>query len=266
MKNYLVYPCEVMRITQNYNGKTSHYPHTVGYPKDYPIDEGCADSGRSWFRCPCDKIQVKRIYGVGSRGTNTIWLQSTSKVYFPDGTADYVTLLITHPEDDDLSKLKVGQTFVRWQKICREGKDGATGNHLHISVGKGKISGNGWVQNSRGKYVLTTTGGTFKPEKLFYIDRNLTKVISSGGLVFKSLPSGAAVSSTSLAATSANYFKKYTGNSTSIVNALADIGAQTSYSYRAKIAAANGIKNYSGSAAQNSQLLSLLKNGKLIKP
>lgn len=66
--------------------------------------------------------------------------------------------------------------------------------------------------------------------------------------------------------TSSKYFTKYTGNSPSIVNALAAVGTQTSFSYRAKIAAANGIKYYVGSAAQNSLMLSMLKSGKLIKP
>jgi hypothetical protein len=37
-------------------------------------------------------------------------------------------------------------------------------------------------------------------------------------------------------------------------------------SYRKNIAAANGIKNYTGTAAENTKLLNLLKNGKLIKP
>lgn len=187
-KNYLTYPCKVMRISQNYNGRTSHYPHTVGYPKDYPIDEACTDTGREWFYCPCDKMKVKRVYGVGARGTNTIWLESTSKVYFADGTSGFVTMLITHPNDDDLKKIKVGKTYTRGQKICREGIDGATGNHLHISVGKGTFKGNGWTENSKRKFVLTTMGGTYKPEKLFYIDPDFTKVISSGGLTFEELP------------------------------------------------------------------------------
>ena len=187
-KNYCVYPCQFLRITQNYNGKTSHYPHTVGSPKDYPIDEGGADTGRSWLLCPCDKMKVMRIYGVGSRGVNTVWLQSTSKVFFADGTSDYFTMLVTHPEDDDLKKLKVGQTFTRGQKICREGKDGATGNHFHISGGKGKYTGNGWKANTRGKYVLHCTGGAYKPEALFYVDPAITVVISKGGIGFKTLP------------------------------------------------------------------------------
>lgn len=183
--NYLIYPCKTMKITQNYLGKTSHYPHTVGYPRDYPIDEGCADTGRDWLYCPCDKMKIKRIYGVGNRGVNTLWLESTSKVLFADGTTDYFSMLITHPEDADLRRLKVGQTFTRGQQICREGKDGATGNHFHISGGKGKLTGNGWTANTRGKYVLTTTNGAYKPEQLFWVDTAFTKILSKGGITFK---------------------------------------------------------------------------------
>lgn len=184
-KNYLTYPCKTMRITQNYNGRTSHYPHTVGSPKDYPIDEGCKDSGREYMYCPCDRMVVKKNY---TAGTNTLWLESTEKVNFADGTSDYFTMLITHPNNDDMYNLPVGRVFIRGQAICREGMDGATANHLHISGGKGKIKGTGWTQNSKGKWVLTTTGGTYKPEKLFYIDPNFTKVISKGGINFKTLP------------------------------------------------------------------------------
>ena len=184
-KNYLTYPCKVMRITQNYNGKTSHHPHTLGSPKDYPIDEGCNDSGREYMYCPCNGMVVKRNY---TAGTNTLWLESTEKVNFADGTSDYFTMLITHPNDDDMRKCPVGKIFVRGDAICREGTDGATANHLHISGGKGKFSGNGWTRSSTGKYVLTTTKGACKPEKLFYIDPDFTRVISKGGINFKTLP------------------------------------------------------------------------------
>ena len=190
-KNYLIYPCKILRITQNYNGKTSHYPHTTGNIKDYPFDEACKDSNRDYMYCPCDQMVVKKIYGVGSRGTNTIWLESSSKVYFADGTNDYFTMMVIHPNDDDLKKIKVGQVFKRGDKICREGIDGATGNHLHISGGKGKMLGGGWVCNSKGKYVLTTTNGTFKPEKLFFIDLKFTSIISKGGISFINLPESA---------------------------------------------------------------------------
>lgn len=188
MKNYLIYPFKVMRITQTYLGRTSHYPHTQGTRRDYPLDEGGQDTGRDWMCCPCEEVVIKRIYGVGNRGVNTIWLESTKPVLFANTTTDYMTMLATHANDDDLRKLHEGQKFKMGDKICREGTDGASGNHIHLSVGRGKMRGNGWEQNSYGKYVLTTTSGALKPEQAFWVDPYFTKVISSGGLTFKKLP------------------------------------------------------------------------------
>lgn len=63
-----------------------------------------------------------------------------------------------------------------------------------------------------------------------------------------------------------SYYPKYKGLSISIVDALSSVGVKdVSKTHRAKIATANGIKNYSGTPAQNLRLLKLLKNGKLIK-
>lgn len=61
------------------------------------------------------------------------------------------------------------------------------------------------------------------------------------------------------------YYKKYTGNSVSIVDALMAIGVKATFVNREKIAKANGITKYSGSHTQNTKLLSLLKQGKLKK-
>jgi cell wall-associated NlpC family hydrolase len=62
------------------------------------------------------------------------------------------------------------------------------------------------------------------------------------------------------------YFMKYTGTSVSIADALKSLGYSSTYAYRKKIASANNIKYYVGSAKQNTQMLSLLKKGTLIKP
>ena len=104
MATYLTYPFKAMTITQSYTGTVSHLPHTTGYPKDYPID------GRDPFYATC-KLKVIKIYGVGNRGTNTIWLQSTEKVTFANGKTDYVTMMLIHPNDDDLRRLYIGQKF-----------------------------------------------------------------------------------------------------------------------------------------------------------
>ena len=66
--------------------------------------------------------------------------------------------------------------------------------------------------------------------------------------------------------TSNTYYPKYTGSSGSIIKALQAIGVDSSYSYRCKIAAANSISGYRGTAAQNTKMVSLLKQGKLINP
>lgn len=68
------------------------------------------------------------------------------------------------------------------------------------------------------------------------------------------------------AETNSKYFKKYSGKSSSLVDALKSLGIQSSFAYRNKIAKKNGILLYSGWASQNIKLLNLLKQGKLIKP
>lgn len=62
------------------------------------------------------------------------------------------------------------------------------------------------------------------------------------------------------------YFPRYNGNSVSIVDGLNAVGADSSKAYRKKIAKANGIMVYLGTSKQNTELLTKLKFGKLIKP
>ena len=64
-----------------------------------------------------------------------------------------------------------------------------------------------------------------------------------------------------------NYYPKYTGKSTSIVESLLAVGEKDiSFAHRKQIAEKNGIVNYRGTIAQNLQLVRLLKDGKLLKP
>lgn len=184
--NYLVYPVKFMNITQRYDDNFSHSGNTSGEPKDYPIDEACENTNRSYFYCPCDRMKIVRIYGVGGSGTNTIWLESLDIVTTPT-FSDYVTMLVMHPNDDTLKDLYVGQVFNRGDEICLEGNDGyATGYHFHISVARGKFVPNGWVENNKGAWVIT--GDAVKPEDAFYIDDNKTKILNSANLSFKHLP------------------------------------------------------------------------------
>ena len=60
-------------------------------------------------------------------------------------------------------------------------------------------------------------------------------------------------------------YPKYCGNSGSIVTALKSIGVNSSFAHRAKIAKVNGISGYIGTAAQNTKMLSMLKQGALVR-
>lgn len=250
----LIYPTKTMNITQSYDGAYSHKAESSGKPCAYPIDENCGSSDRDYFYAPCDLI-VKRVYGVGQVGTNTIWLESKNKVELANGKSSYVTIRVTHPNDDTLKKFKVGQEFKQKDKMFLEGNDGhATGYHFHIEVNNCKfkeLDGNGWVKNNKGAWV--TSPKSMKPEQAFYVDKKFTKVKGNAGLKFKNLPE-------------VKYYPKFTGKSKSLVDALKEMGIDSSFTNRYKIAKVNGIKLYIGTSSQNIKLLSLLKQGKLIKP
>ena len=60
-----------------------------------------------------------------------------------------------------------------------------------------------------------------------------------------------------------NYLSNTNYTGFSIVDALKEIGIDSSYQYRARLAKVNDISNYHGTAEQNTRMLKLLKNGKL---
>ena len=198
MANYLTYPFKVMRITQRYDGQTSHRPHMTGTPKEWALDEGEKDGGRGWVYCPCDRMKVVKLTGVGKPGTNAVYLTSAGEVDLANGQRAVVTLQLVHPNDDDLRKLKDGQIFTRGGAICREGNDGASAYHIHMAVGLGKIKGTGWQKNSNERWVLVTTGGPIKPEDAFWIDPKFTKVVDAKKLKFKPLPQGTVMQTTAV--------------------------------------------------------------------
>lgn len=76
---------------------------------------------------------------------------------------------------------------------------------------------------------------------------------------------GAKTASTVPTTPSVSCYKACSKGQKSIVDGLKEIGVDSSFSNRKNIAKANGINSYTGSPSQNENLLSLLKNGKLVK-
>lgn len=285
---------DYLNVTQKAGGEFSH-------KGDKALDIAGKDSGIDSLKAPFTGI-IKRIY----TNANAVWLESIDKVKYADGSVDYMTVLTIH--DNDVSNLKVGDIIKQGTSYYDEGTRGnATGNHIHIAIGKGKFSGNGWYQNEYGSWCINNQYDVYKA--LFLLDS--TNIINNGGYNWiktnSLIESQEAVNQniytvvkgdnlTSIAKrynttvevivklnniknknliyvgqklilpTNLIYFKKYSGNSVSIVDALKSLKEQYSYDYRTKVASINGISNYVGTSVQNTYLLNLLKQGKLLKP
>lgn len=148
-----------LKITQGMNGSYSH-------KGDLAIDIG---SCCSYLKAPFTGI-VKRIY----RNCNAVWLQSKDKVEFADGTIDYMTILTIH--DNDISNLKVGQTIKKGEIYYHPGTKGqVTGSHIHMTVGKGKFTGNGWYKNKYGSWCINNQ---YDITKALFIDKSVKQTKS----------------------------------------------------------------------------------------
>lgn len=188
MKNF-TFGMKNMKITQNYNGTTSHKTHWYNSKDyaDYPIDIAGKDSGKDIYYATVD-MKVTAIKGINNSMTNTIWLVTTEKVKTPSGNMK-VFIALTHWNDNDrfIKNLKVGNIIKAGEPICLEGTDGANANHLHMVCGNAdKGCGNGLIKNSNGKWV--SNGYCMKPEEVMFIDRDFTTILDTNKLVFKDKP------------------------------------------------------------------------------
>lgn len=228
---YFTYPFKKMSISQNYK-QGNHKPHWYNSKKnnDYPIDECCGDGGRSPVYAPVD-MKVIKIYGLNTtKTTNSIVLQTTAKVRTPIGDK-IVIMTLTHPEESDIKKLKVGQIIKKGNIICYEGRDGyATGNHIHMTVGTGSFKG--LLENSNGKWCFIESTVN-KPEEIFYVNTKFTSIKNSNGINFKKISTNK-VSETS-SSSSSNFLGKRgylkVGDSGENIHKLCQFFANNYYGY-----------------------------------
>ncbi len=140
----------------------------------------------------------------------------------------------------DSIAVKAGQAVKKGNLLGYTGKTGkATGIHLHLGIRDlSKLTS---TQISKMNWNLLRSCSYIDPEKLSYTAPTAAKP-------------------------AVTYLPKYTGKSTSLVDALKSVKVDSSFGYRKKIANKNGISAYLGTASQNTKLLNLLKAGKAVKP
>lgn len=202
------------------------------------------------YYAPCD---VKCVWTLSSYG-EAIW-QSVNKVRFANGKIDYFTFTTVH---DNSFNAKVGQVVRQGQQLGNMGNkptNVCTGVHCHIEGCYGKT--NTLTRNKYGKYILKSFNDEVLPRDAFFMDGTVIKKWYKPRYL-KNIP-------VATPTTSKKYYAKYNGKSGSLVEALNSIGADSSFNNRKAIAKANNIKGYIGTAKQNTLMLSLLKQGLLIK-
>lgn len=136
------------------------------------------------------------------------------------------------------------------------GKVGNGDGHVAIAFGEGRIEN----KSTDYFYTLDQNWNTIATHKQYHTFDNFYGVLR---LKDQSLVLG---KESTPKPPETPYFPAYNGKSKSFVDALASLNIANSFSYRSKIAKANNISGYVGLGSQNTQMLSALKRGKLVKP
>ncbi|MDE6086840.1 MAG: hypothetical protein K2G25_00455 [Oscillospiraceae bacterium] len=187
------------------------------------------------------------------------------------------------------SKLETGQTKVDWfcllskqnftPEISNPEQDSANGE-IPDSTGNQNQNTQGNSVNYFPKYtgdldsfaaalyVVGADGSYAYREKIAFANGipGYMGTLEQNKLLFQLLKAGLLIRPDTAPNLSKNCFPQYTGTEETLILALQDMGIDNSYSYRAKIAAANDITGYCGAFAQNLQMLELLRAGNLRKP
>ncbi|MCT4598907.1 MAG: M23 family metallopeptidase [Vallitalea sp.] len=173
-KDIAILNMKYINISQSIGGEQGH-------KGTYAIDLVGLNRNVESLYAPFDGT-IKKIYSVNNQ-QNFVWLQSDKKIKCADGSYDYITVMTGH--DNDISDLYIGKKIKQGDIYYKEGNSGkATGNHIHLEVGKGKVTEKGWKKNKYGKWEVENH---IKPDQVFYITNEST-IINTIDLAFTKTP------------------------------------------------------------------------------
>lgn len=164
------WPMNNLKLSQGYGEKSSSHKYS------YAIDLCGKDSGAETIFAPFD-CKVTKLYQPKDTKKHSpeVWLTSTKKVLCANGYYGYLTISLTHASE--IMKMKLGQTFKQFDFVCKEDKlGGASGNHIHLELSKGKKAG--WDSNIIKKYKAYVNVNKVKPEEYLFV-RESAKVLKN---------------------------------------------------------------------------------------
>ena len=132
-------------------------------------------------------------------------------------------------------------------------------DNTNVTSNKYKV---GDVVNINGVYISSDSNEKLTPR---VTTGTITKVISNAKNPYLLNDGNIGWVNDSVITNNVIYLSNASYKGTSLVDALNEIKVDSSYAYRSKLAIKNNISNYKGTSEQNTNMLNLLKKGKLIK-
>lgn len=224
--------------------------------------DGTATGTECWYKGTQKKAStlssaVANVLGIKNRGA-----KATTTLYMMNIGFDNLLEVCFHDNSNDLNKYNANIDKVA-KAIADTINGGSTGGSTSSSSNNNSTSS--YNGNSIVDYLKSIgQDSSYNNRKKLAQANGISNYTGTAAQNTKLLNILRGSGSSSSSNTS-SYYPKYNGSTSSIVDALKSIGVDSSYNNRENIAKKNGISNYSGSASQNTQLLNLLKQGKLKK-
>lgn len=168
------FPMEYLNISNGYGSTAKTYEHGL----KICVDAIGKDTGRDIVYAPFTGY-IRNISATSGR----VVLESADKVYWADGTLDYMHILMYHSDNiHEFGNLYNGKKVTQGQAFYREGNTyNSRGNHIHLEVGRGRYPGSETRVPNTNVWRLTNQ---VSPESALFIT-TATIVKNTGGLKWK---------------------------------------------------------------------------------
>lgn len=164
---YAMFPGSVLKVTQGAYGEYNSYSHN-GQGGYYQNAFDLAGNDNYFAPFSGTITQIKTSY-------NAVILQSDNKVYWADGSYDYMSVCFVH--DNDISDLYVGkhvnQGEIFYQPGVKDPGGYTTGTHLHICVNRGQTTAG-----------ISIFSGDARPNEAFFLSQS-TSIVQTGGYTWQ---------------------------------------------------------------------------------